>query len=324
MNASTYDVDGPDPTAGYRAVDHADSVRGNRGWWDADADRYVAEHRAFLGDAELVWGPEGLRESAAGLLGDVAGLDVLEVGCGAAQGARWAAAAGARVVGVDLSAGMLAQARRLDDDARRLDDDARRLNDDAPRLDDDARRLDDDAPQLRDGARTGPAAAGFHGYVQADACALPFAEGVFDLAFSAYGAVPFVADSALLMREVARVLRPGGRWVFSVSHPIRWAFPDAPGPEGLTVHRSYFDRTPYVECGGEVVTYAEHHRTLGDRVRELVSAEFTLVDFVEPEWPEGLETAWGGWSPLRGRLIPGTAILAARKPPGPPVTRARG
>ena len=32
------------------------------------------------------------------------------------------------------------------------------------------------------------------------------------------------------MREVARVLRPGGRWVFAVNHPMRWIFPDDPGP----------------------------------------------------------------------------------------------
>ncbi len=83
--------------------------------------------------------------------------------------------------------------------------------------------------------------------VQADAQQLPFADESFDLACSAYGALPFVADSAAVMREVARVLRPGGRWVFSVTHPIRWCFPDDPGQGGLVAQTSYFDRRAYVE-----------------------------------------------------------------------------
>ena len=52
------------------------------------------------------------------------------------------------------------------------------------------------------------------------------------MVFTAYGAVPFVADSAALMRECARVLRPGGRFVFSTTHPFRWALPDDPGEAG--------------------------------------------------------------------------------------------
>ena len=129
--------------------------------------------------------------------------------------------------------------------------------------------------------------------------------------------MPFVADPATVMAEVARVLRPGGRWVFAIGHPIRWAFPDDPGAGGLTATRSYFDRTPYVEEDehGEVL-YAEHHRTLGDRIRDLASAGLVLDDLVEPDWPPGLQRVWGGWSPLRGRLIPGTAIFVTRKPDG--------
>ncbi|GAA1885141.1 class I SAM-dependent methyltransferase [Streptantibioticus ferralitis] len=146
--------------------------------------------------------------------------------------------------------------------------------------------------------------------VQADAGALPFADGAFELACSAYGGVPFVADSARVMREVHRVLRPGGRWVFSVTHPIRWAFPDEPGPEGLTAGASYFDRTPYVEQDERgAAVYVEHHRTIGDRVREIAAAGFRLVDLLEPEWPRWNSQEWGGWSPLRGALLPGTAIF---------------
>ena len=99
--------------------------------------------------------------------------------------------------------------------------------------------------------------------VQATAEHLPFADESFDLACSAFGAVPFVADSAGVMAEIARVLRPGGRWVFAVNHPMRWMFPDDPGPAGLTVAIPYFNRTPYAErdADGEI-TYVEHHRTM--------------------------------------------------------------
>jgi hypothetical protein len=58
----------------------------------------------------------------------------------------------------------------------------------------------------------------------------------------------------------------------------------------------------------------EHHRTVGDRVREIVAAGLILEDLVEPEWPPGLNQNWGQWSPLRGALYPGTAIFCCRRP----------
>ncbi|MCG0285165.1 class I SAM-dependent methyltransferase [Streptomyces sp. PSAA01] len=275
-----------EPTATRRIADEAESSRASRGWWDRNADEYQEEHGAFLGDDRFIWGPEGLDEAEAGLLGPVAALkgrDVLEVGAGAAQCARWLAAQGARPVALDLSHRQLRHARRIDAEAAAGGGDGA-------------------------GERAGVA------LVQADATALPFRDGSFDLACSAYGAVPFVAEPVRVMREVRRVLRPGGRWVFSVTHPIRWAFPDEPGPEGLSVAGSYFDRTPYVEQdeSGRAV-YVEHHRTLGDRVRDVVAGGFRLVDLVEPEWPAWNHQEWGGWSPLRGNLIPGTAIFVCER-----------
>ncbi|WP_449288868.1 class I SAM-dependent methyltransferase [Micromonospora zhanjiangensis] len=259
-----------------RPVSDAAARRANRAWWDLDADDYQAEHGAFLGDVDLVWCPEGLREADAGLLGEVRGRRVLELGCGAAAAARWLATQGAEVVALDLSAGML---------------------------------------------RHAASAAGSCGVrvplVQADALALPFPAGAFDTVFTAFGAIPFVADSAAAMSEVHRVLRPGGRWVFSVTHPMRWVFLDDPGEAGLTAVHSYFDRRPYVEQDARgVPTYVEQHRTLGDRIRELVGAGFVLRDLLEPEWPDGHDGIWGQWSPLRGRLFPGTAIFVTTKPAG--------
>src|SRR4051812_8095787 len=131
------------------------TTRANLGYWDAAADEYQAEHGDFLGDAEFVWGPEGLTEAVAGLLGPVTGRSVLEIGCGAGQCSRWLLSQGAQPVGVDLSHRQLQHSLRLDDAAGTA------------------------VPVL-----------------VADACALPLADASFDLACSAYGAVPFVADSA--------------------------------------------------------------------------------------------------------------------------------
>src|SRR5215211_5747051 len=96
-----------------RPAGAAESARANRRWWDAAAPAYLPEHGTDLGDVDFLWCPEGLREADASLLGDVAGRRVLEIGCGSAPCARWLRAAGAGVVALDLSAGMLARAAEL-------------------------------------------------------------------------------------------------------------------------------------------------------------------------------------------------------------------
>ncbi len=170
---------------------------------------------------------------------------------------------------------------------------------------------------LAAGARLDEATGVGTGRVQADARALPFAAGSFDVAFTAFGALPFVPDATRVHAEVARVLRPGGRWVFATTHPLRWPFPDDPGEGGLTATRSYFDRTPYVEtAAGGGVLYAEYHRTLGDLVAEVVGAGLVIDRFVEPEWPAGRTDTWAGWGPVRGAKLPGTLIVATHRPVG--------
>ncbi len=88
-----------------------ETIEGNRRGWNAVAASYQAERRISLSDVH--YGPLAAGERELGLLGEVAGLRVLEVGCGGGQNSlvltRW----GATCVGVDPSRVQLAHARRL-------------------------------------------------------------------------------------------------------------------------------------------------------------------------------------------------------------------
>ena len=103
-----------------RAVTEDEARRASRHWWDVDADNYLADHVADLGEVDFLWCPEGLREDDARLLGDpatLAGKAVLEIGCGSAPVARWLAAKGALPVGLDLSGAMLRHAAQANERA---------------------------------------------------------------------------------------------------------------------------------------------------------------------------------------------------------------
>lgn len=149
---------------------------------------------------------------------------------------------------------------------------------------------------------------------QADVQALPYRSESFDIVFSAFGGLPFIPHLSAPLTEAARVLRPGGSLVVSTNHPMRWVFPDDPGPDGLVALISYFE-DGYIERddSGEVV-YAEYHHSFGDWIRGFASAGLVVRDVIEPAWPEDLEETWGQWSPLRGRIFPGTVIFVVDKP----------
>lgn len=258
------------PPAQFRPVGDADAQRANRGDWDREADDYQREHGEFLRDAGFIWSPEGLDEADVCLLGDVEGRRVLEIGCGAGQCARWLRSQGATAIGVDLSFRQLQHSRRLDDET----------------------------------SVAVPVSC-------ATATALPFAAHSFDLGCSAFGALPFLVDIGAALREVTRVVRPGGRFVFSVVHPIRQLFADDPSENGLRVTRSYFDESAYVESDADgVATYVEPHHTLTAWVTAITRAGLRIDALIEPEWPAGLTREWGGWGPIRGAYLPGTAIFS--------------
>jgi SAM-dependent methyltransferase len=82
-------------------------------WTRANAE-YTDESaaRAWAHD-EITWGVFEIPESQVNVLGDVDGLDVVELGCGTAYFSAWLARRGAHVVGVDPTPPQLDTARRL-------------------------------------------------------------------------------------------------------------------------------------------------------------------------------------------------------------------
>jgi SAM-dependent methyltransferase len=90
-----------------------DHVLTNRVHWDVQAAEYEAPgRRSWAADAPR-WGIWGVPESELHLLPEVAGLDVIELGCGTAYVSSWLARRGARVVGIDNSRVQLTNARRF-------------------------------------------------------------------------------------------------------------------------------------------------------------------------------------------------------------------
>ena len=94
----------------------ADGVAANRELWTQANSEYANEHayRAWAAE-DITWGIFNVPEQQLGMLGDVRGLDVVELGCGTAYFSAWLARRGARPTGVDVTPAQLESARRCQD-----------------------------------------------------------------------------------------------------------------------------------------------------------------------------------------------------------------
>jgi SAM-dependent methyltransferase len=92
----------------------SDYVNQNVAYWTARNAEYTdkSAEQAWAQE-EITWGVWQTPESQLDLLGDVDGLDIVELGCGTAYFSAWLAKRGARVVGVDPTHAQLETARRL-------------------------------------------------------------------------------------------------------------------------------------------------------------------------------------------------------------------
>ncbi|HWS58434.1 MAG TPA: class I SAM-dependent methyltransferase [Actinotalea sp.] len=96
----------PDPRASETALNRELWAVLNERFTDAAADELWSR-------PEVTWGLFAVPERDLEALGDVRGLDVLELACGTAYFSAWLTRSGARAVAMDLSGEQLGTARRL-------------------------------------------------------------------------------------------------------------------------------------------------------------------------------------------------------------------
>ena len=221
-----------------------ETIELNRRSWDTIAAQYQAHTRISTDDVH--YSPLAPGERELGLLGNVAGKRVVEIGCGGGQNSIALAKWGATCAGVDPSPAQLAHARRL---------------------------------ALENGVEVQ-----FIVGVAEDLSAFP--DSSFDIALSSY-AFDYVTDLRRAYDEVRRVLKPGGLFVFCLSHPWFQATvghlardPEHPAPLDYSAWPAV-EEWDWTYEDGTTARMRGHLRTLAQIINELIEAGFVLERLVE-------------------------------------------
>jgi SAM-dependent methyltransferase len=151
--------------------------------------------------------------------------------------------------------------------------------------------------------------------VQASGERVPFRDEVFDLVFCDHGVMGF-ADPFLTVPEVARVLRPGGRFVFNGTTPwiwVAWGQQEEELPATREMRSDYFGlRSAEFEDPSWRTT--EFQLTYGDWIRLFGANGLSVEDLIELRPSEGATTTYDDYAPLEwARAFPAEHIWKVRK-----------
>jgi SAM-dependent methyltransferase len=170
--------------------------------------------------------------------------------------------------------------------------------------------LDNSARQLEH-ARVAIAAAGVDvALVHAPGETTPFASASFDCVFSDHGAVSFAAPERTIP-EVARVLRPGGIFVFNVEHPLHASvWDDALAGPGRALREPYFELGRVDDPLDGIVNFV---RPISTYVELLAVHGFVVERLLEPRPSPGSVSTYD-MAPLEwARDFPAELIVRARR-----------
>jgi len=123
-----------------------------------------------------------------------------------------------------------------------------------------------------------------------DGCAIPLGDAAVDLAI-AFMALHDMDAMPKVVRELARVLEPGGKLCFAIVHPINSAgkFEGQTADAPFVIPSSYLGEFRYedsVERDGLTITFRSMHRPVEIYFRALEDAGFLVEALREPAVPE--------------------------------------
>lgn len=134
-----------------------------------------------------------------------------------------------------------------------------------------------------------------------------FAPGSFDIVISSL-ALHYVWDFEAVCKNVSRWLNPGGRFVFSVEHPVftaegsqAWVDDETGAHRYWPVDRYFFEGQRESVFLGERVT--KYHRTVTGYVHPLLQNGFFLNVLVEPKPPDSFLSIPGMADELRRPMM---------------------
>jgi SAM-dependent methyltransferase len=171
--------------------------------------------------------------------------------------------------------------------------------------------LDPTVAQIDEAARRG----GGVDYARAEAAALPVADASFDAVVMCL-VIEHIDPIEPTIREMARILRPGGRCLLLLNHPLL----QAPGSGWIDDHileEQYWRVGPYLRDDATIEELAPGvnlpfmHRPLGRYVHVMGASGLLIEDMEEPPPPPGFLAE--AWEYREAATIPRLMLIRARR-----------